>query len=159
MEILLSTGIGLLLILFVLKTFLDYQQMALKQRDTARIQATFQRILMMMKSELIQAGYGLDSYQEGIQITDEWIQIQKDGNLDGDLGDSREDIVYRFFPDDQKLSRKSGQGYFQILLEPIYSVFFRLILQILSLIKAFHASGSNFNFRNWMRFRKQHYVR
>ena len=76
-EILLSTGIGLLLILFVLKTFLDYQQMALKQRDTARIQATFQRILMMMKSELIQAGYGLDSYQEGIQITDEWIQIHK----------------------------------------------------------------------------------
>jgi type II secretory pathway pseudopilin PulG len=124
-EILLSTGIGLLLILFVLKTFLDYQQMALKQRDTARIQATFQRILMMMKSELIQAGYGLDSYQEGIKITDEWIQIQKDGNLDGDLGDSREDIVYRFFPDDQKLSRKSGQGYFQILLEPIYFVFFQ----------------------------------
>ena len=159
MEILLSTGIGLLLILFVAKTFLDYQQMSLKQRETARIQATFQRILMMMKSELIQAGYKLDSYQEGIQITDEWIQIQKDGNLDGDLGDSREDIVYRFFPDDQKLSRKSGQGYFQILLEPIYSVFFRLILQILSLIKAFHASGSNFNFRNWMRFRKHHYVR
>ena len=124
-EILLSTGIGHLLILFVAKTFLDYPQMALKQRDTARIQATFQRFLMMMKSELIQAGYGLDSYQEGIQITDEWIQIQKDGTLDGDLGDSREDIVYRFFPDDQKLSRKSGQGYFQILLEPIYSVFFQ----------------------------------
>ena len=123
-EILLSTGIGLLLILSVAKTFLDYQQMALKQRDTARIQATFQRILMMMKSELIQAGYGLGSYQEGIQITDEWIQIQKDGNHDDDLGDSREDIVYRFFTDDPKLFRKSGQGYFQILLEPIYSVFF-----------------------------------
>ena len=45
-----------------------------------------------MKSELIQAGYGLDSYQEWIQITDEWIQIQKDGNLDGDLGDSREEL-------------------------------------------------------------------
>ena len=60
-EIMLSTGIGLLLILFVAKTFLDYQQMALKQRDTTRIQATFQRFLMMMKSELIQAGYGLDS--------------------------------------------------------------------------------------------------
>ena len=124
-EIILSTGIGLLLILCVAKTFLDYQQMALTQKDTARMQAAFQRSLMMMKSELIQAGYGLDSYQEGIQITDEWIQIQKDGNLDGDLGDSREDIVYRFFPDDQKLSRKSGQGYFQILLEPIYSVFFQ----------------------------------
>ena len=52
-EIMHSIGIGLLLILFVAKVFLDYQQMALKQKDTARIQATFQRILMMMKSELI----------------------------------------------------------------------------------------------------------
>ena len=45
-------------------------------------------------------------------------------NLDGDLEDSREDVVYQFFQEDNKLSRKSGQGYFQILVEPIYSVFF-----------------------------------
>ena len=47
-------------------------------------------------------------------------------NLDGDFEDSREDVVYQFFQEDNKLSRKSGQGYFQILMEPIYSVFFML---------------------------------
>ena len=45
-------------------------------------------------------------------------------NVDGDLEDSREDVVYQFFQEDNKLSRKSGQGYFQILVEPIYYVFF-----------------------------------
>ena len=45
-------------------------------------------------------------------------------NLDGDLEDSREGVVYQFFQEDNKLSRKSGQGYFQILMEPIYCVFF-----------------------------------
>ena len=52
------------------------------------------------------------------------MRIQKDMNLDGDLEDSRKDVVYEFFKEDNKLSRKSGQGYFQILVEPIYSVFF-----------------------------------
>ena len=78
----------------------------------------------MLKSELIQAGYGLASYRQGIQITDQSLRIQKDMNVDGDLEDSREDVVYQFFQEDNKLSRKSGQGYFQILMEPIYSVFF-----------------------------------
>ena len=81
---------------------------------------------MMLKSELIQAGYGLASYRQGIQITDQSLHVQKDMNEDGDLEDSREDIVYQFFQEDNKLSRKSGQGYFQILVEPIYSVFFML---------------------------------
>ncbi len=45
-------------------------------------------------------------------------------NLYGDLEDSREEVVYQFFHEDKKLSRKSCQGYFQILMEPIYSVFF-----------------------------------
>ena len=79
---------------------------------------------MMLKSELIQAGYGLASYHQGIQITDQSLRIQKDINLDGDLEDSHEDVVYQFFKEDKKLSRKSGQGYFHILVEPIYSVSF-----------------------------------
>ena len=78
---------------------------------------------MMIKSELIQAGYGFDVHHEGIQITEQAIQIQKDSNLDGDLDDPSEKVVYLFFPDEQKFSKKSGKGYFQILLEPIYSVF------------------------------------
>ena len=93
---------------------------------TQKKHASFKRTLMMLKSELIQAGYGLASYHEGIQITDQLLRIQKDMNLDSDLEDSREDVVYQFFQEDNKLSRKSGQGYFQILMEPITLFFFML---------------------------------
>ena len=123
-EILLSGAIGLLLLLVMANAFINFQKMGLMQNDNAKKHATFERTLMMLKSELIQAGYGLASYHQGIQITDQSLRIQKDMNLDGDLEDSREDVVYQFFQEDKKLSRKSGQGYFQILMEPIYSVFF-----------------------------------
>ena len=92
--------------------------------DNAKKHASFERTLMMLESELIQAGFGLASYNEGIKFSDQSLRLQKDMNLDGDLEDSREDVVYQFFQEDNKLSRKSGQGYFQILMEPIYSVFF-----------------------------------
>ena len=123
-EILLSGAIGLLLLLVMANAFINFQKMGLMQNDNAKKHASFERTLMMLKSELIQAGYGLASYHQGIQITDQSLRIQKDMNLDGDLEDSREDVVYQFFQEDNKLSRKSGQGYFQILMEPIYSVFF-----------------------------------
>ena len=123
-EILLSGAIGLLLLLVLANAFINFQKMGLMQNDNAKKHATFERTLMVLKSELIQAGYGLASYHQGIQITDQSLRIQKDMNLDGDLEDSREGVVYQFFQEDNKLSRKSGQGYFQILVEPIYSVFF-----------------------------------
>ena len=123
-EILLSGAIGFLLLLVMANAFINFQKIALMQNDNAKKHATFEKTLMMLKSELIQAGYGLASYHQGIQITDQSLPIQKDRNLDGDFEDSREDVVYQFFQEDNKLSRKSDQGYFQILMEPIYSVFF-----------------------------------
>ena len=123
-EILLSGTIGLILLFVMANAFINFQKIGLMQNDNAKKHATFERTLMMLKSELIQAGYGLASYHQGIQITDQSLRIQKDMNLDGDLEDSREDVVYQFFQEDKRLSRKSGQGYFQILMEPIYSVFF-----------------------------------
>ena len=122
-EILLSGAIGLLLLFVIANAFINFQKMGLMQIDNAKKHASFERTLMMLKSELIQAGYGLASYHQGIQITLQSLRIQKDMNLDGDLEDSREDVVYQFFQEDKRLSRKSGQGYFQILMEPIYSVF------------------------------------
>ena len=123
-EILLSGAIGLLLLFVMANAFINFQKMGLMQNDNAKKHASFERILMMLKSKLIQAGYGLASYRQGIQITDQSLRIQKDMNLDDDLEDSREDLVYQFFKEDNKLSRKSVQGYFQILVEPIYSVSF-----------------------------------
>ena len=123
-EILLSGAIGLLLLLAMANAFINFQKIGLMQNDNAKKHESFEKTLMMLKSELIQAGYGLASYHQGIQITGQSLRIQKDMNLDGDLEDSREDVVYQFFQEDNKLSRKSGQGYFQILMESIYSVFF-----------------------------------
>ena len=77
--------------------FINFQKIALMQNDNAKKHASFERTLMMLKSELIQAGYGLASYHQGIQITDQSLRIQKDMNFDGDLEDSREEVVYQFF--------------------------------------------------------------
>ena len=118
-EILLGGAIGLLLLLVMANAFFNFQKIVLMQNDNAKKHAAFERTLMMLKSELIQAGYGLASYHQGIQITDQSLRIQKDMNLDGDFEDSREDVIYQFFKEDNKLSRKSVQGYFQILVEPI----------------------------------------
>ncbi len=112
---------------------MNFQKIALILRENARLKSTLQRSFKRIKSELIQAGNGLDVHHEGTQIIEQSIQIQKDSNLDGDLNDPREKVVYRFFPDEQKFCRKSGQGYFQILQEPIYSVFLRLIPLIMRL--------------------------
>ena len=92
-EILLNGAIGQLLLFVMANAFINFQKMGLMQNDNAKKHASFERTLMMLKSELIQAGYGLASYRQGIQITDQSLRIQKDMNVDGDLEDSREDVV------------------------------------------------------------------
>ncbi len=127
-EILLSGAIGLLLLLVMANAFINFQKIALMQNDNAKKHASFERTLMMLKSELIQAGYGLASYHQGIQITDQSLRIQKDMNLDGDLEDSREDVVFHFsrkitsFPENlvKAISRSSWNRYtlFFFMLTP-----------------------------------------
>ena len=43
----------------------------------------------MLKAEMTQAGYGLDTYHQGLIINNSEIKLQKDANLDQDLLDSR----------------------------------------------------------------------
>ena len=116
-EILLSGAIGLLLLFVMANALINFQKMGLMQNDNAKKHASFEKTLKMLKSEFIQAGYGLASYHHGIQITDQSLRIQKDMNLDGNLEDSREDVIYQFFQEDNKLSRKSGQGSHSIVSE------------------------------------------
>ena len=61
-EILLSGAIGLLLLLVMTNGLISFQKMSLIQIDNAKKHVLFERTLMMLKSELIQAGYGLASY-------------------------------------------------------------------------------------------------
>ena len=60
-EILLICSIGLLLLFVMANAFINFQKMGLMQNDNAKKHAAFERTLMMLKSELIQAGYGLAS--------------------------------------------------------------------------------------------------
>ena len=61
-EILLSGTIGPLLLFVMTNAFINFQKMGLMQNDNAKKHASFERTLMILKSELIQAGYGLASY-------------------------------------------------------------------------------------------------
>ena len=55
-EILLSGTIGLILLFVMANAFINFQKMGLMQIDNAKKHASFERTLMMLKSELIQAG-------------------------------------------------------------------------------------------------------
>ena len=63
----------------------------------------------MLKAEMIQAGYGLETNQHGLKINNWEFKLLKDVNLDQDL----------LNPELKKLSRKSGKVYFQTLIEPL----------------------------------------
>ena len=60
-EILLSGAIGLLLLFVMTNAFINFQKIGLMQNDNAKKHASFERTLMMLNSELIQAGYVLAS--------------------------------------------------------------------------------------------------
>ena len=50
-EILISGAIGLLLLFVMDNAFINFQKMGLMQNDNAKKHATFERTLMMLKSE------------------------------------------------------------------------------------------------------------
>lgn len=129
-ETMFAISIAAVLIVTASKPLLEFHHIAVQQNEQSIIHAEYIRFLIMFKSELIQAGYHLKNQNSAIRIEQETITLKKDLNRDGDTDDSFENIVYRFFPEQQKLSRKSGAGNFQILIQPLWSVQFdRLPLQ------------------------------
>ena len=69
----------------------------------------FQRFLLLLKSELIQAGYALSSGSEtAIEISTHSLVFKADRNTDGGVTDTREKIAYRYDPETKVLYRKSG---------------------------------------------------
>ena len=69
-------------------------------------QGDFQRFLMLLKSELIQADYTLSSRNEtAAEISTHSLVFKADRNRDGDVADTREKIAYRYDPETKVLSR------------------------------------------------------
>ena len=86
------------------------------QERTLR-EGEFERFLMMLKTELVQSGYGLDSgaVAPPLEVSESEVVLRADFNRDGDTRDSRETLRYRFVSNTNKLQRRSGVGNYQTL--------------------------------------------
>ena len=83
---------------------------------------------MLVKSELIQAGYGISSQsQKAVEVTGNSLKFRADRNSDGDLGDKRETIAYRYDQQTLTLFRKSGNSAYQTLIEYIPALKFEIL--------------------------------
>ena len=87
----------------------------------------YQRFLLLLKSELIQAGYALSSGSEtAVETFTHSLVFKADRNRDGDVEDTREKITYRCDPEMKVLYRKSGNAAYQTLIESIYDLKFEI---------------------------------
>ena len=83
---------------------------------------------MLVKSELIQVGYGISSQsQKAVEVTENSLKFRADRNSDGDLGDKRETIAYRYDQQTLTLFRKSGNSAYQTLVESILALKFEIL--------------------------------
>ena len=86
-----------------------------------------QRFLLLLKSELIQAGYALSSGSEiAVEISAHSLVFKPDRNRDGDVADTLEKIAYRYDPETKVLYLKSGNAAYQTLIESIYDLKFEI---------------------------------
>ena len=83
---------------------------------------------MLVKSELIQTGYGIISQsQKAVEVTENSLMFRADRNRDGDLEDTREKIAYRYDQLTLTLFRKSGNSACQKLIESIPALKFKML--------------------------------
>ncbi len=115
LEVMIALAI-LSLLMFALQSPVEhFHRIVFNQQIESDVSMSVQRAQLLLKSELVQAGYGmLSSDQEGaFEIRDGILSFKADLNLDGALNHSREKIAYRFDAERQMLLRKSGRGNYQ----------------------------------------------
>ena len=124
-ELMLVLAIVSVVLLAAQRPLLEFHRIAFQEQQKIVLQGDFQRFLMLLKSELIQAGYGLSSGNEtAVQISTYSLSFKADRNRDGDVADTRETIYYRYDPETKVLSRKSGNAAYQTLIESIAALKF-----------------------------------
>jgi prepilin-type N-terminal cleavage/methylation domain-containing protein len=119
-ELMLVLAIVSVVLLVAQRPLLEINRIAFQEQQKIVLQGDFQRFLLLLKSELIQAGYALGSGSESaVVISTYTVVLKADRNRDGDVADTRETIAYRYDPETKVLSRKSGNAAFQTLIESI----------------------------------------
>ena len=72
------------------RPLLEFHRLAVLEQKKAVLRGDFQRFLLRLKSELIQAGYALSSGSEtAVEIFTHSLVFKADRNRDGDVADTR----------------------------------------------------------------------
>ncbi|MCH2269864.1 MAG: prepilin-type N-terminal cleavage/methylation domain-containing protein [SAR324 cluster bacterium] len=124
-ELMLVLAIVSVVLLAAQRPLLEFHRIAFQEQQKIILQGDFQRFLLLLKSELIQAGYALSSGNEtAVEISTYAVVLKADRNRDGDVADTREKIAYLYDPETKVLFRKSGNSAYQTLIESIASLKF-----------------------------------
>ena len=127
-EVMLVLAIVSVVLISAQRPLLEFHRIAVVlEQQKSVLQGDFQRFLLLLKSELIQAGYALSSGSEtAVEISTHSLVFKADRNRDGDVADTREKIAYRYDPETKVLFRKSGNAAYQTLIESIYDLKFEI---------------------------------
>jgi len=126
-EVMLVLAIVSVVLISAQRPLLEFHRIAVLEQQKEVLRGDFQRFLLLLKSELIQAGYALSSGSEtAVEISTHSLVFKADRNRDGDVADTREKIAYRYDPETKVLFRKSGNSAYQTLIESIYDLKFEI---------------------------------
>ncbi len=95
-EVMLVLAIVSVVLVAAQRPLLEFHRIAVLEQQKEVLQGDFQRFLLLLKSELIQAGYSLSSGSEtAVEISTHSLVFKADRNRDRDVTDTREKIAYR----------------------------------------------------------------
>ncbi|MBF0280273.1 MAG: prepilin-type N-terminal cleavage/methylation domain-containing protein [SAR324 cluster bacterium] len=119
LEVMIALAVLSVLVLTLQSPLDHFHRFIFNQQIESDRTMSVQRAQLLMKAELVQAGFGISSSdpEEAIAIENGTLTFKADLNLDGDLNDAREKISYRFDEKRQMLLRKSGRGAYQRFVE------------------------------------------
>ena len=92
LELLPTTSVAAVFLALVQGLLLQFSSLLTDQYITSAKQRQLDRFLLMLKTELIQAGYALRDDAEPVQVSSDEVVLLADLNRDGDLNDTRERI-------------------------------------------------------------------
>ena len=96
-EVMLVLAIVSVILIAAQRPLLEFHRIAVLEQQKAVLRGDFQRFLLLLKSELIQAAYALSSGSEtAVEISSHSLVFKADRNRDGDVADTREKIAYRY---------------------------------------------------------------
>ena len=109
LELLLATSVAAVFLALAQGPLLHFSSLLTDQYTTSAKQRQLNRFLLMLKAELIQAGYALGDDAEPVQVSSDEVVLLADLNRDGDLNDT-ESVSPTVFGLLMKLRRRSGGG-------------------------------------------------